>query len=442
MSWVSPAAYALRDGEAEPSNAGALRNLSFVVKDNIDIENVPTTAGFAPLHDAMPAGDARLVSRLREAGGILLGKANMSELAISNDRLGYSSTFGLTRNPHDTSRNAAGSSSGAAAAVAAGFASFAIGTDTSGSIRAPAAATGCVGFRPTHGSVPLDGIVPLSPSLDTAGPIAANVDTAARVFSVLRGDAALKTEDLSASLEVSGEKLLEQSAIVMMAGFDGLHPEIGAAISNISRELSAELDIVSQHYAALFEHSPWPRLEKLISAEFGSALSRYLSGLSRGPKNLRELEERLRSGNFPATNRLRVEQILSAIARTRETHDDEDVFRKFKAFRAQANTAIRHALDGHNASVLCFPTMLCPASPAYDQTGTPYECAAADPYLPGYLACAAGAPEIAIPIGSTRAGLPIGMSILGPAGSDDMVLRIASRLEALIGPRVEPPELE
>src|SRR5882757_1257148 len=213
---------------------GPLHGVPILVKDNIDTADLPTTAGSLALAgQPPPPQDAPLVRRLREAGCIVLGKTNLSEWANfrgSASSSGWSAYGGLTRNPYALNRSAGGSSSGSGAAVAAGLAEYAIGTETNGSIVCPAALNGIVGLKPTVGLVPQQGIVPISHSQDTAGPMARTVSQAAALLTVLTGGAAdyaahCLGEDLSgvrvgvprgplwgysASLDQATEEALEQ----------------------------------------------------------------------------------------------------------------------------------------------------------------------------------------------------------------------------------------
>jgi len=164
---------------------GPLHGIPISLKDLIDEAGVPTTAGSRVLADRVPAADAPLVTRLREAGAVLIGRTNLHEFALGTTS--DDSAFGPVRHPLDDTRSPGGSSGGSAAAVATGMGLASIGTDTGGSIRIPAAVCGLVGLKPSRGEVPNDGIVPLSTSLDYAGPIAPGVQDAAWIWQVLSG---------------------------------------------------------------------------------------------------------------------------------------------------------------------------------------------------------------------------------------------------------------
>jgi len=164
---------------------GPLHGIPISLKDLIDEAGVLNTAGSRVLDDRIPAADAPLVARLREAGAVIIGRTNLHEFALGTTS--EDSGFGPVRNPHDERRSPGGSSGGSAAAVATGMSVATIGTDTGGSIRIPAAACGLVGLKPSRGEVPTAGIVPLSTTLDHAGPLALSVQDAAWVWQIIAG---------------------------------------------------------------------------------------------------------------------------------------------------------------------------------------------------------------------------------------------------------------
>lgn len=180
-------ARALDDERRRGADRGPLHGVPISIKDLIDVAGQPTTAASRVRAGHVAAEDAPIVTRLREAGAVLIGKTNLHEFALGTTS--EESAFGPVRNPHDVSRSAGGSSGGSAAAVATGMGMASIGTDTGGSIRIPAAACGIVGLKPSLGEVPTEGVVPLSATLDHAGPLTVSVTDAATLWAVLAGRA-------------------------------------------------------------------------------------------------------------------------------------------------------------------------------------------------------------------------------------------------------------
>src|SRR3984893_3100169 len=177
------------DAEArDKPHKNMLYGIQFIAKDNYKTAGLATSGGSAALRRSVPLANAFVVQKLLDQGAILIGKSNMSELAASYGRLGYSSAGGLTVNPYNTVTDVSGSSSGSAAAVAADFATFALGTDTSGSLRGPANVAGVVGVRPTMGLTSRGGVIPLSLTFDTTGVLARSVKDAAIVLDAIVGE--------------------------------------------------------------------------------------------------------------------------------------------------------------------------------------------------------------------------------------------------------------
>lgn len=173
--------YAERSG----ASLGLLHGMTVSVKDNIDTAGTATTAGAAFLRDRVPNRDAPVVERLRRAGAVITGKANMAEVAFGSRS--FSAVGGQCRNPWDTDRIPGGSSGGSAVSVAAGMCTGSLGTDTGGSVRLPAAINNVSGLRPTHGRIPNSGVLPVSESNDTVGPLARRVEDVALIFAVIAG---------------------------------------------------------------------------------------------------------------------------------------------------------------------------------------------------------------------------------------------------------------
>lgn len=222
-----------RAADAELSagrDRGPLHGIPISLKDLIDLAGTPTTAASRVRSGHRAAADAPIAARLREAGAVFVGKCNLHEFALGTT--GEESAYGATRNPHAPDHVPGGSSSGSAVSVAGGMAIASIGTDTGGSIRIPASACGLVGLKPTHGEVSLEGIVPLAPSLDHAGPIARSVHDAAILHQVLaggQGDEALPAAPRGARLGVPRGYLME-----------AVDPAVHAAFTNCVARLEAD----------------------------------------------------------------------------------------------------------------------------------------------------------------------------------------------------------
>lgn len=216
-----------------------------MVKDNFDTAGLVTSGGAYVLRSSVPSQDAFTVKKLIDGQAILLGKANLSELAASFGWFGYSSFGGQTLNPRNTQRDASGSSSGSAASVAAAFAPFALGSDTSGSIRAPASVTGAVGFRPSLGLISRSGIIPLSLTFDTGGVITNSVLDQAIVLDAIKGqdksdpatlDLAAETIQFEPALSHSS---LQGKTIGVITNFKGANLEVDAVFRTHRKPLAS-----------------------------------------------------------------------------------------------------------------------------------------------------------------------------------------------------------
>ena len=224
----------------EGRSLGPLHGMPVMLKDNIATAGIRTTSGSKLFADSVPAVDAEVVRRLKRAGAIVVGKTNMAELALGGTTQNHH--FGRCRNPWDLERVPGGSSGGSAAAVASEMCAGALGTDTGGSIRIPAALTGVAGLRPTVGRVSNRGTTPVSPTLDTVGPIARRVVDVARLFAVIAGDdgqdsspAAQTPADLLPALDepIDGVRI----GLPARFCFDRLHPEVDDAVRVAAKTL-------------------------------------------------------------------------------------------------------------------------------------------------------------------------------------------------------------
>jgi aspartyl-tRNA(Asn)/glutamyl-tRNA(Gln) amidotransferase subunit A len=381
---------------------GPLHGIPVALKDLIDTAHVRTTAGSAVHQDRVPERDAEVVRRLRQAGAVIVGKNNLHEFAYGGSSL--VSFFGEVHNPWDVGRIAGGSSGGSAAAVAAGLACAAIGTDTAGSIREPAGLSGCVGLKPTYGRVSSRGVIPLSTSLDHVGPMAATVADAAIVLQTIAGyDAADTTSFAVPVADYAGA--LREDASDLRAGvardyfFDDLDPEVAAALEHALRGIAT---LVAEMKEVRLEV---PTDRTLPAAE---AYAYHAASVAASPDLYQpETVRRIRSG----------EKVTAAeyIERRRELE--------------AARRSIGAVFDG--VDVLVTPTTPLPAPSIADLKANP------DALRPAELKLLRntrpfnvwGLPAISVPCGFTQGGLPIGLQIAGPHWREDMVLRLAYTYE-------------
>jgi amidase len=429
-----------RDRAKGVMHAGTLYGIPFIAKDNIDTLGVATSGGSAALRHSVPSANATVIQQLLDQGAILLGKANMSELAASHGWFGYGSASGLTLNPFNTARDAAGSSSGSAAAVAAEFAPFALGTDTAGSVRAPASVAGVVGLRPTLGLVSCSGVIPLALSFDTPGVLARSVQDIATVLDVIAG--AYPQATPSAGYSPDPAPSLVGVRLGVVSNFRGGNAEVdGVEDAARARLAAAGAVLVAVELPAPFADLWNTLLRPVGEAEFMPQFERYLGTLDVSqPKTLAQViaigESRdVVNSRYPV-NPARLEALRVAAASVPEDGSAHAgrVQRDISAIRQQL-AAVMH---GGKFEALVFSTMSCPASPRFDRPDPSYCCTDVDPYRAGYVAAAAGYPEISVPAGRVSANIPVGISFLGLPRTERCLLTIAKAFE-LSSPAWDPP---
>ena len=428
-----------------------LHGIPIIIKDNYDTADMPTTAGSVLLKNSRPKDDAFIVKKLRDAGAVIIGKANMSEFALSFDRLSHSSLGGVTRNPYNLRRNASGSSSGSAAAVAANFAVFATGSDTAGSIRAPANVTGTVGIKPTLGLTSRDGVVPVSLSYDVTGPIARTVEDAAIALQFMAGvdpDDPRTRESRSWQVEDYTQYLdpdaLKGARLGIARDYFGGNPEVDEAVERAIAKMRAlgatfvELNIPRDVRNAWQE-----KMELVIDRELEPQLAAYLSKVpGAGPKTLGELIKGYKAlpttGSVPLVSPVRIEY-YEKVVDSPGVADVAYLYTLTNKLPASRNDVVA-AIARDNLDAVVFPTMPCTASPLFSVKEDPtYVCNVPDPYVPGYLGCITGFPEITVPAGMTQHGLPIGISFFGEPYTEPRLIALAYAFEQATKARKPPP---
>ncbi len=418
---------------------GPLHGIPIILKDNYDTVDLPTTAGSAVLTGAIPPDDAFVVQRLREAGAIILGKANMSEFAASYGRLGYSSLGGLTLNPYNLQRNASGSSSGTAAAIAANLATLGTGSDTAGSVRGPASVSGLVGIKPTLGLISRDGIIPLTLSFDVAGPMTRTVTDAAILLGVMASsDPADPTtmtytariEDYTQFLDADA---LDGARIGLMTDFMGGNPEVDALTEAAIVQLEALGATVIRLDIPESLESPWRYIAPAWDNEFRPQIEQYLSTLPvRFPQTLQALIDAslmpsIAESETPV-NPSRLDSLQAALDAPGLA--DITLLLNLSHDIPQVRQTVLELMADGEIDAFIYPTMACPASPIYTLAeDSSYICNVSDPYSAAYLANITGFPDITVPMGFTAAGLPVGLSFMANAFSEPTLLGFAYAYE-------------
>jgi amidase len=399
-------------------SAGPLDGVPILIKDNIEAVGLPGTAGSRALLGSPPAADAPLVERLRGAGLVVLGSTNLSEWAnfrSTASTSGWSAVGGQTRNPFDPERNTSGSSSGSAAAVAAGLAPLTVGTETDGSIVSPAGVCGVVGFKPTLGRVPGAGIVPISSRQDTAGPMARTVADAAALFAVLAGVAT----SAGAGSSLAGRR-------VALWRPDGMTEDVTAvfdAAADRLRQAGCVLIDTSAPTSSPFEDAEF----QALLAEFSVELPAYLS--ARPGPHPRDWPGLLAFNRADEVELSRFSDEIFGLCAELEGGTESSGYLEH---RRTADAACAQAL----ADVLgdCEFALAPTNSPAWP---IGYGEAPEHGLLTSSLCAVTGSPSISLPAG-TADGLPLGISVLGRRGSDEQLLSFAAELQALL-PRLAYP---
>jgi amidase len=423
--------------DAERKSKGprsVLHGIPVILKDNIDTVDMPTTGGSLLLEGSMPPDDAFVVKKLRDAGAIIIGKANLSEFASG---AAHSSLGGLMRNPHDLQRTPSGSSGGTGISIAAAFASVGLGTDTGGSIRGPSASNGIVGLKPTHGLVSRDGIIPLALSFDTVGPMARSVYDVAAALGMMTGvDAAdPATAKSKGRFETDYTRFLKADAL--KGARLGIARDFLGADAEVDWVIEASLDIMRRSGATIVDVK-FPRwlldakgefYNAIRYPEFTAQVAEYLATLGpQYPKNIDQLIERATKVTTPRDDGAGPHPGRWGLMR-REASSGTLTDPTYIAVRDRALPLVRDVIEGllvsQKLDAIVYPTS--PRRPAL--IAAPAEVPGGVATSPSNLANLSGYPDLIVPAGFTSDDLPVGLSFLGTAFSEAKLLALGHGFE-------------
>ena len=429
-----------RDAERKSGKVrGPLHGIPVLIKDNIDVAGMVNSAGSLALADHKPAADAFLVTRLREAGAVILGKTNLSEWAnfrSTRSTSGWSSRGGQTRNPYVLDRNPCGSSSGTGTAIAASLGAVGIGTETDGSIICPSAVSGLVGLKPTVGLVSRSGIIPVAISQDTAGPMGRTVGDVALLMNGLAGvDAADPAgaaamgkipADYTAMLDaaaLSGKRVgVLRQAMGFHPGVDGV---MNAALAAIKAKGAELIDVKIGTY------NQWNDEElAVLLYEFKDGLDSYLKNSGAPHASLAAIIE-FNKANAQTVMPFFGQELFEQAQAKGPLTDGAYIKARDDARRLAGKEGLLAALDASKLDAIVAPSM-SPAWPTDHVLGDHFVGA-------GYGAAAvAGTPSITVPMGEVQ-GLPVGITFMGRPYSEGQLIALAYAFEQATKAR-KPPQ--
>ncbi len=432
-------ARALDEERRQSGPRGPMHGIPVILKANIDTaDRMHTTAGSLALQEHRADKDAFLVGRLRAAGAVILGKANLSEWAnfrSTRSSSGWSSIGGQTRNPYDTARNPCGSSSGSAVAVSASLSAVAIGTETDGSVVCPAGINGIVGIKPTVGLVSRSGIIPIAHSQDTAGPMARSVRDAAILLSAMTGvdsadaaSAALAKEpqDYAANLTADG---ITGKRIGVIRSYHGAesNPEIEAI-------LASSIEALRSHGAEIIDsinidtEGMGDAEYEVLLYEFKADLEQYLENSAAPIRSLAAIIEYNENNKELAMPIFGQEILLEAQDKGPLT--DSAYLEALATSRQIARSGIDSVMAEHDLDALIAPTN-GPAWLTDHINGDTFHVGSSS------YAAVSGYPSVTVPAGFVS-GLPIGLTFIGQANSDAQLIEIAYAFEQATNIRKAP----
>lgn len=423
--------------QANQQVIGALHGVPILLKDNIDsADPMPTTAGALALLNNYRDTDSPLVRGLRDAGAIILGKTNLSQWAnfrSQGSMSGWSALGGQVKNPHLLTRNPCGSSSGSGAATAASLAAASVGTETNGSIICPSNVNGVVGFKPTVGLVSQQGIVPISASQDTAGPMTKSVEGAALMMNAMASSDAKDSVDFTAYLN---KQALNGKKVGVMRFAVGENKAIIALFERALEDMqNAGAELVEIDTRPELPDGFWGMSYELLKTEFKHGLNEYLATTKPAQVEVRSLSDLITFNEENTDDELALfdQSIFVASQQTKGIETEEYLDSVKVLHQAVRQDGIDHLLEKYNVDVLVSP------SGVFASLIDPVNGDVWPSDWPGYgsAAAIAGYPHITVPMGVFR-HLPVGVSFIASANEDAELLGFAYAYEQHSNRRVRP----
>ena len=421
---------------------GPLHGIPILIKDNIDTAGaMTTTAGSLALEGWHAPADAPLVANLRRAGAVILGKSNLSEWAnirSTRSSSGWSARGGQVRNPYDLARSPSGSSSGSAVAVAAGLCAAAVGSETDGSIVSPASINGLIGIKPTVGLVSRSGMIPISSSQDTAGPMARSVADAALLLEAMRGEDADDPATAGSRGRIASSLAAAPDASGLRGARLGVARKLVTGNAALDRELERVVDLLRAAGAVLIDPLELPKSDALDAAELEVLLYELKAGLNRYLARL-PADFRVHTlGDVIRFNRDHRDREMSAFeqelfeqAEAKGPLSDAAYLRARAACLRLSRAPIDAAIKSHRLDAIV--SLTGGVAWMIDEVNGDAFTGSCSTYP-----AVAGLPHITVPAAHFH-GLPLGVSFFGAAWSEEKLIRIAAGFEAVRGNQNAPP---